>query len=362
MKTTHSMRCLRAVVLACLLVPTLAQAELQLSGAAPYQAFRQDLYIAGLFMEQAVQGEEQVLSAAGAKRMDIHVIQARWSARAFAEQWNQSIAINNPPSEVARLANPIVRFTSLLPASLVKDDHLSIELQPGKGTIISLNGFKMMQVSDEGFFYLLLRTWIGPRPPSSDFKARMLGDTSQRAQDLARQMRASAPSSKRIAEIQSWTRPRIDASIQAQSLPDVATTNTPPPAGPTRSTPSVSIAAEETQLGSGDAMVQATEDEELKILRETYQSMLVQRIYNQLDYPARAMTQGQEGDVMVRARIDRDGQLVRVKVERSSAYPMLNAAATQAIKEASPFPPPPDHIASNESFDFRVPVKFRLPR
>lgn len=358
----NSIRRLGAVVLAWALLPGLAFAELQLNGAAPYQALREDVYLAGLYLSQPSTNEEQVLSSQGPKRMDIHITRDRLSPRAFAELWNQGIAINNPAEEVKRLSNPIVRFTGLLPASLVKDDHMVIELTADRGTVVSVNGFQLMQVSDDAFFTLLLRTWIGPRPPSAEFKTRILTDAGPTARDLARQMQASMPARQRIAAVQGWTRPRVDAAIQTQSLPDVATTATAPASQITRSAPSVSIATEETQIGSGDAMVQATEDEELKILRETYQSMLVQRIYNQLDYPARAMTQGQEGDVMVRARIDRDGQLIRVKVEHSSAYPMLNAAATQAIKEASPFPPPPDHIASNETFDFRVPVKFRLPR
>lgn len=357
-------RCIRllwAVAAGWTLLWPQARAELQLNGIATHQLLRQDVYVAALFLPETTRSAEAALAMPGPKRMELIVSQPRWSPRAFAESWNQGIAINNSPEQLQGLSNAIIRFSALLPASLVQQDHLVIELDQARNTRVSVNGFSLLEVPDERFFNALLRSWLGPRPPSSRFRLQLLGEEAGSTQAQAAQFRASTPSRERIAEIQAWAHPKPRDSA-TDTLPDISTGATSAVSGSAGGGGAgASIGEGEALVSPGDTLVQASEDEELRILRESYQSMLVQRIYNELDYPSRAMAQRQQGDVLVCARIDQDGRVLQLKLEKSSRHPMLDRAATRAVQNASPFPPPPDHIASNASFEFRVPVRFRLP-
>jgi protein TonB len=47
-------------------------------------------------------------------------------------------------------------------------------------------------------------------------------------------------------------------------------------------------------------------------------------------YPAESLERGERGAVVLRIRVSEAGQVVEVLVERSSGYPLLDAAAVEA--------------------------------
>ena len=77
-------------------------------------------------------------------------------------------------------------------------------------------------------------------------------------------------------------------------------------------------------------------------------------------YPERARQQGVEGTVWLRARVSRQGEVLRSEIERSSGHAQLDAAATRLIAQASPLPPPP--AGAFAITDLSLPVEYRLRR
>lgn len=59
------------------------------------------------------------------------------------------------------------------------------------------------------------------------------------------------------------------------------------------------------------------------------------------DYPALAARNGWQGALWINFRINRDGTVSELRLEKSSGYPMLDDAAITAIRLAAPFPPFP---------------------
>lgn len=59
------------------------------------------------------------------------------------------------------------------------------------------------------------------------------------------------------------------------------------------------------------------------------------------DYPALASRNGWQGSLKINFRINRDGSVSDISLERSSGYPMLDDAAITALRLASPFAPFP---------------------
>jgi protein TonB len=58
-------------------------------------------------------------------------------------------------------------------------------------------------------------------------------------------------------------------------------------------------------------------------------------------YPEEADKQGQRGVVLLDIDIARDGTVLDVRIARGSGYPLLDAAAVQAVRNSSPVPPFP---------------------
>ena len=66
----------------------------------------------------------------------------------------------------------------------------------------------------------------------------------------------------------------------------------------------------------------------------------------------------EEGTVLTRVTISRQGQLLNVVMEKSSGLPSLDTGVLDTIRRASPYPPLPAEIPGN-SHTFQLPVSFR---
>jgi protein TonB len=78
------------------------------------------------------------------------------------------------------------------------------------------------------------------------------------------------------------------------------------------------------------------------------------------EYPYQARRQEQEGTVLIRFTVTRQGTLAgEPALEKKSRYERLNAAAIEAVKKAAPYPPFPGEIGEDE-MSFQVAVSFSL--
>lgn len=76
-------------------------------------------------------------------------------------------------------------------------------------------------------------------------------------------------------------------------------------------------------------------------------------------YPSAAQWGHQEGIVLVRFVIDRQGHLQGVEIAKTSGWPELDAQALKMIVEA-PLPPAPSDVPGDK-FDFTIPIRYRMP-
>jgi periplasmic protein TonB len=78
-----------------------------------------------------------------------------------------------------------------------------------------------------------------------------------------------------------------------------------------------------------------------------------------LIYPSEAKDKKEEGTVGLDITVARDGTVVGVAINKTSGYPLLDAAALKMVHDASPLPPVPDQI-SGERLTFAIPQKFTI--
>jgi len=88
-----------------------------------------------------------------------------------------------------------------------------------------------------------------------------------------------------------------------------------------------------------------------------YLGFIQDKINASFVYPTEAKLKGWEGIVKVKFTIAQDGRIKDIDVAESSGYPLLDAAAIFAIKDASPYPFPPDF--AGEEVEIIVPVNYR---
>ena len=167
----------KAVCIASLLMLVLAPiktlaAELVLNGVALHQELNTDYFLAGLYLPAVSNDAAEILAMKGQKRMEMRVTFDNFSPRKFAGLWRDSIVINNSPADIEKFGPDILRFASVMKGKLVRGDQVVIE-QQSAATVVSVNGVELARFSPD-FLTILLRTWIGPRPASSDFKKDLL--------------------------------------------------------------------------------------------------------------------------------------------------------------------------------------------
>jgi protein TonB len=91
----------------------------------------------------------------------------------------------------------------------------------------------------------------------------------------------------------------------------------------------------------------------------TWQGMLEAHLRKFRKYPRSALRRNIEGTVLVRFRMDRDGEVLSYSVVRSSDHDVLDEAALDMIERADPLPPLPDEVPG-ESIEIIIPATFDI--
>ena len=77
------------------------------------------------------------------------------------------------------------------------------------------------------------------------------------------------------------------------------------------------------------------------------------------DYPVECKKAKEQGAVVVRFTIDRNGRLLASSIKQSSGHPRLDKAALATLARAAPFPPIPDFVG-RDTLSIAVPIDYAL--
>ncbi len=110
---------------------------------------------------------------------------------------------------------------------------------------------------------------------------------------------------------------------------------------------------------AGDAVTQPaqprTETTGQRLSRQVLQAMLPY-----FHYPLFARQQGWQGEVQVSVHIAQDGRLSKLRLARTSGYPLLDAAALDSLEKIQRLPDGTTTLLDASGFDLNVPVVYRL--
>ena len=388
----------------------LATADPLLNGVATHTELSQEQFIAGLYTSTLSTERNDILLREEDKRMQVRVTADSITPRRFRRMWIEGMAINSSSSELEKHSENMAAFSNMLRVRLAAGDIFTVDRTASEVSVI-INGTTLGTINDPTFFDLLLRTWIGPVPLSSNFRDSLLKAGETDPDTLAR-FEATRPTDERIAAIEnaiqnrpapatepqvaqvdtssegaspSVARPAINAPGTTAAVvrpPDLSlaqpqqersqqssqqqeTAPTPrPTATPTARPTQVAVAPKPAPSAVRDSSVLDEEDDE----EFTASSLLQQQLYiaelkrwsNKFtEYPRRALDRNQQGTVRVSVTIDRQGNVKNAEVVEETRYSLLNRGAVDIVEKASPYPAIPDDIAG-ENFTFSFPIIFQI--
>ena len=90
-----------------------------------------------------------------------------------------------------------------------------------------------------------------------------------------------------------------------------------------------------------------------------YAGQLKGRLEESMHYPRAARLAGQEGKVVVRFVIDRNGRVLSIVLEQASGHAILDREAVEMIERGEPFPVMPTEMG-DDVLELRVPIAYQI--
>ncbi len=396
----------------------LAYAELSLNGVSQHSELGTELFIAGLYTTTPSTNRNALLVAQEEKQIQVRVTADKLSSRRFKRMWIEGMAVNASSQELQDQATNMAAFNNMLKVRLIKGDIFTLHRyidDSGTGVKVIVNGVQLGEITDTQFFDLLLRTWLGPVPLSSEFRNGLVkaGDVDAA---LLERFLSTVPSDERIADVESAIRgarePQVAAVATEASRPRNQDIDVPEISAPAPSRPNINVpkppsdntvvasdqvtiarpvitapttgtqqpAAPKTTQNTAKpkaqpklAAVQPTksvlEDEEDDfdlsaegiLKQQNYVKILKSHSNKFLKYPRVALDRGWEGSVRLSIVVNRDGSIVSSDVLEEADKKSFTKAALRAVEKADPFPPVPKEV-KGDTFTFTLPILFILAK
>lgn len=156
---------------------SVGKVALSLNGAGVRSILFFKMYVAGLYLTEKRHFGDAVFRDKGEKRIALHVLVGEAKSERFLNGFRKGIEKNHSEQELSLLRERMEAFDHLFDTikTVKKNDVITLDWQPGTGTLISMNGSEIGRIAGEDFYRALLAIWIGEKPVSDDLKKGLLG-------------------------------------------------------------------------------------------------------------------------------------------------------------------------------------------
>lgn len=388
-----------------------AQADLVLNGSSVYSDLGKNQFAAALYLETPQQNPDSIHSMQVQRRMEVRVLN-NYSKRRWFNLWMQSISINNSRETFSESAQDLITLMQAAKSAPQRGDLIEYLSSPNQGTSMRFNGTELVADLPAEVFGLLLNTWIGAIPPSTNFKKEILG--KQRNSEAMQLLETVTTDPQRATLAASWilppkpktvtvaAKPAIKKISKAKTVaavkPKAETTPSPvvataapsaveanmteaiadktvaekptaeavsPASAPPVKAATAAASSPESPDSNTAAAAQTDSQDELDfsvaeaLAMRDYTPLVVQKIFKKINYPSRAIDRGFEGTVRMAIVVSKTGALKSATIAQESRYSLLNKAAIKATEKAAPFPELPAAL-NTDQFEITVPITFKL--
>lgn len=358
-------------------------AEPMLNGMAVHVDLGKEQFIGALYSTPLSDNADKLLANTQTMRMVLKIVSPDGvTTRRFSRWWIEGMAINNSAALLTEQADNMVKFDGLFKGRFAPNDTIAFVSEPGKGVNITINDVLLGNIASDKFFSMLLRTWIGKVPLSSDYKDGILKNGNVSA-ELKSRFDKIKPSKERTTEVAGWSKIKSAAELAAEKEKEKEKETKEAAAKSSSSSSADSakqlaaqkaeqakaeaakLAAQKTAAPVVAAAAPANDDDEKPALtaqtllaRQFYVSDQLKKVYANVRYPKKALEKGQTGSVRLTIVINRQGNLVSTNIDQASEFEILNEAALEAVNKTT-FTAMPDAITGS-TFEFNAPLRFTL--
>jgi hypothetical protein len=152
---------------------TVAGQTLQLNGMGLRKKLFIKVYVAGLYLAKKSGDANAILAADQPRQLVMHFLYGVDKGK-ICEAWMEGLDNNRPnASDVVK-----AQFVDLcdMMEDFEKGDRMFFTFDPATGTTVNVKGENKGTVAGKPFADAIFSTWIGPEPPSDDFKEGLLGE------------------------------------------------------------------------------------------------------------------------------------------------------------------------------------------
>lgn len=151
--------------------------NLQLNGAGLRTRLFFNIYVGALYLPQKQTSVEAIVADEREHRVALHILRELSSEKLF-NAFYDAIKANHSPADLTAMGAQIRQMAQIFDAVKVAKpgDVITLDYQPGIGTLISVNGTAHGTIAGAEFNRALLRIWLGEKPVQGDLKKAMLGD------------------------------------------------------------------------------------------------------------------------------------------------------------------------------------------
>jgi len=350
-----------------------------LNGMAIHVDLGKEQFIGALYSTPLSDNPDKLLANTQSMRMELKIVAPEGvTTRRFSRWWIEGMAINNSASLLTDQADNMVKFDGLFKGRFAPNDTIAFISEPGKGVNITINDVLLGNIASDKFFSMLLRTWIGKVPLSSDYKDGILKNGNISA-ELKSRFDKMKPSKERTTEVAGWSKIKSAADLAAEKEKEKEAKEAAAKSSSSSSVDNAKqLAAQKAEQAKAEAAklaaqkattstVAATSDDEDEkpaltaqtlLARQFYVSDQLKKVYANVRYPKKALEKGQTGSVRLTIVINRQGSLVSASIAQASEFEILNEAALEAVNKTT-FSPMPDTITGT-TFEFNAPLRFTL--
>ena len=182
-------------------------AEVVLNGVGEARELTGTLYLGALYLEHRSSTPDVIATSVWNKRISMRISADKLYGRRLGQLWRERIAINSDRKLVMDLSKEIMQLVDAFKETFVKGDEITIDFIPDRGTSVAVNGTELVKIKKPELYELLLRAWVGEKPPTAQFKQGVLGEADDAtAIALQQQYAGLKPTAKRVAETRGWAK------------------------------------------------------------------------------------------------------------------------------------------------------------
>ena len=130
------------------------------------------VYVAGLYLVHKTADASAIIQSDEPKRMTLQFVRDV-SRDQMVDAYTEAFESNAPAAKASLTGEVKSLMAAFEP--LKGGDQMTFTYLPGKGTTVAVRGEDKVTIAGLPFAQAMFACWIGPKPPSADFKNGLLG-------------------------------------------------------------------------------------------------------------------------------------------------------------------------------------------